>query len=249
MKEAEERKMRFMAVVTHELRSPLHGIIGLASVLLGSETDETRLKFTKMISNCASRLLDLVVNIMEITSLASSAPKRSKLVRDPVELSSIIEEVIVLVKSLVDKRGNSLVKKGVELVNEVGFMPIKEADAYKCTQIFYNIITNACKFTTQERVTVSSQVEEGQYVEVNIADSGIGIAQQSLDRIIEPFEQEDSRESRNFEGVGLGLSIAQEVVKRHGGRICVQSELGGGYDAYCAAATDHGRRRRAAAAT
>ncbi|CAE8593955.1 unnamed protein product [Polarella glacialis] len=230
--EAEVRKTRFMAVVSHELRSPLHGIIGLVESLCNSEKDEVRAKKMRMVKNCATRLLDLVVSIMDMASsldAQKTGTASKQLCRDPVELPKIIDEIVTLIKSSTDKRGKSMVKPDVELINNAKAMPIIEADAYKCTQVFYNIITNACKFTMKGTVTVSSQVDsDNQWVEVSMTDTGIGVARVSLDRIFEPFEQEDSSDGRCQEGIGLGLSIAKEVVERHGGRITVESELGVG---------------------
>eukprot|EP00929_Paragymnodinium_shiwhaense_P076674 TRINITY_DN39464_c0_g1_i1.p1 TRINITY_DN39464_c0_g1~~TRINITY_DN39464_c0_g1_i1.p1 ORF type:complete len:919 (+),score=206.54 TRINITY_DN39464_c0_g1_i1:143-2899(+) len=230
-KEAEERKRRFLAVVSHELRSPLHGILGLMQFLVEGEADDKKLRFLKMVQNCSTRLLDLVVNIMEMASLANkpgggNEQKQQKLSHDPVNLKSILDEIVVLIQRSVDKRNKPLVKPEVKLINKAGDLPIIEGDAYKCTQVFYNLITNACKFTDKGEIVVASAADpSGEFVEISISDTGKGIAPQSLQRIFEPFEQEDNSMVRNFEGIGLGLPIANEVVKRHGGYIRVTSKL------------------------
>lgn len=233
-KEAEARKTRLMAVVSHELRSPLHGIIGLVDRLSDDEKDAVKVRFLTLVKNCATRLLDLVVNIMEMASMAKHNEDRAsktslKLFQDPVELPKIIEEVVLLIRNSTDKNGRPLIKRGIELVNNVGCLPIIEGDAHKCTQVFYNLVTNACKFTAKGRITVSSNIgpnEQG--VEISVTDTGVGIAKDALERIFEPFEQEDNSEGRHYQGIGLGLSIAKEVVSRHGGHIRVKSELGVG---------------------
>eukprot|EP00401_Gymnodinium_catenatum_P037452 CAMPEP_0117493892 /NCGR_PEP_ID=MMETSP0784-20121206/19329_1 /TAXON_ID=39447 /ORGANISM="" /LENGTH=701 /DNA_ID=CAMNT_0005288753 /DNA_START=228 /DNA_END=2334 /DNA_ORIENTATION=+ len=230
-KDAEARKTRFMAIVSHELRSPLHGIIGLMDRLCESEEDETRARQMNMVLSCAKRLLDLVISIMDMASMASQTSKQASksISQDPVELPMIVEEVALLVRSSVDKRGKPLLKPDVQLINEVGTIPVIEGDAHKCTQVIYNLITNACKFTTKGSVTVSSEVDpNGKWVEVSVTDTGVGIAKDALDRIFEPFEQEDASHARCHEGIGLGLSIAKQVVERHGGRIRVRSQLGVG---------------------
>jgi len=233
-REAEERKVRFMAVVSHELRSPLHGIIGLMEHLCASEQAESKLRFLNLVKNCANRLLDLVVNIMEMASMVSKDPsgkakRQQKLSRDPVELVRIVDEITMLVRNSTDKAGKPLIKKDVELINEVSELPIIEADAHKCTQVFYNIVTNACKFTKDGKIVISSRVDpDGKWVEVAVTDTGSGIAPASLERIFEPFEQEDNSNVRGYQGIGLGLAIAHEVVQRHGGHITVESELGVG---------------------
>mmetsp|Transcript_28187 Transcript_28187/g.61252 ORF Transcript_28187/g.61252 Transcript_28187/m.61252 type:complete len:905 (-) Transcript_28187:266-2980(-) len=231
-KEAEARKVRFMAVVSHELRSPLHGIIGLMDHLCDSEKDESRLRFMKLVKNCATRLLDLVVNIMEMASFVGSNDgnqRAKKISRDPVELAKILDEVVMLVRNATDKGGNPLLDKSVKLENEVKHLPIIEADAYKCAQVFYNIVTNACKFTSKGSIYLSSSVDpQGDWVEIHVRDTGRGISNAALERIFQPFEQEDNSALRGYQGIGLGLSIANEVVKQHGGRINVISELGVG---------------------
>eukprot|EP00746_Dinoflagellata_sp_MGD_P163101 gnl/MRDRNA2_/MRDRNA2_90975_c0_seq1.p1 gnl/MRDRNA2_/MRDRNA2_90975_c0~~gnl/MRDRNA2_/MRDRNA2_90975_c0_seq1.p1 ORF type:complete len:1248 (-),score=283.39 gnl/MRDRNA2_/MRDRNA2_90975_c0_seq1:156-3665(-) len=232
LKRAEQKQLDFMAVVSHELRSPLHGIIGLASNLAESEKVPPRVKQLIMVKGCASRLLDLVVNIMEMSAMIAegkSEKHKRALSRDPVDLKKIIEEVLTMVENSCDKQGKSLVNKQVVLENEMSEMPIIQADAHKCTQVFYNIVTNACKFCRKGSIKVSSRVnEKKKNVEVMIADTGVGIAPEAMERIFKPFEQEDNTEQRTYEGIGLGLAISREVVQRHGGSIRVASSLGVG---------------------
>jgi len=149
--------------------------------------------------------------------------------KDFVELPKIIGEIVQLVQRSIDKRGNLVLKVGVQLINEVKDLPVIEADAHKCTQVFYNIITNACKFTRKGQVTISSWLDpERKWVEIEVSDTGQGIATEAQERVFEPFEQENCSDSRSAEGIGLGLSIAREVVQRHGGRIYVKSQPGQG---------------------
>lgn len=230
VKEAEARKTRFLAVVSHELRSPLHGIIGLTDGLREREADSTNLKHLTMVKNCASRLLDLVASIMDITSLTQSGDTgvaQYKMARDPVEVPKVVEEVVLLVRSAVDKQGNLMLRKEVKLINGVGNnLPIIEGDAHKCTQLIYNLVTNACKFTHAGFIVITSDVDAtGDHVEISVADTGRGIAEDSLHRIFRPFEQEEMTEERSFEGIGLGLSICKEIVDRHGGTFRVESEV------------------------
>mmetsp|Transcript_173362 Transcript_173362/g.550362 ORF Transcript_173362/g.550362 Transcript_173362/m.550362 type:complete len:893 (+) Transcript_173362:105-2783(+) len=229
-REAEQRKMRFMAVVSHELRSPLYGIIGLLDQLCDTEKQEGPLRTFKLVKTCANRLLDLVMNIMEMATMActhdgSPAPTK-RLSRDPVDLSILLDEVVLLVKCSSDKGGRPLVKTSVQLMNEVNSLPIIEADTHKCTQVFFNLVTNACKFTKEGRITLTGVVDpEKQWVEISVTDTGKGIARGSLERIFLPFEQEDNSAIRGYQGIGLGLSIATELVRAHGGSIKVESEL------------------------
>eukprot|EP00929_Paragymnodinium_shiwhaense_P121896 TRINITY_DN9431_c1_g4_i1.p1 TRINITY_DN9431_c1_g4~~TRINITY_DN9431_c1_g4_i1.p1 ORF type:complete len:1126 (-),score=218.30 TRINITY_DN9431_c1_g4_i1:254-3631(-) len=229
-READERKRRFLAVVTHELRSPLHGVLGLVQSLIEGEDAESKLRFLRMVKSCASRLLDLVTDIMEMASLSSRQAGKNAIgqhfAKDPVDLRSVIDEVVVLVKKAIDKKNKSLLMPEVELVNKVGKVPMIAGDAHKCTQVFYNLITNACKFTAKGNITVSSEVDStGEWLVIRVADTGLGIKASALGRIFQPFEQEQNTVIRNCEGLGLGLPIANEVVKRHGGEITVTSEV------------------------
>eukprot|EP00929_Paragymnodinium_shiwhaense_P080219 TRINITY_DN4181_c1_g1_i1.p1 TRINITY_DN4181_c1_g1~~TRINITY_DN4181_c1_g1_i1.p1 ORF type:complete len:2022 (+),score=462.95 TRINITY_DN4181_c1_g1_i1:170-6235(+) len=234
-KELEIKKSQFMATVTHELRSPLHGIIGLSdNLLLTCEKEKSGAKALdpkrplKMINNCARRLLDLLTNIIDIQTLTASS-KKTKLVIESVSMQRIVEEVLMLTACAVDKAGRPIQKPGVELFNNVKDLelPTIQADAHRCTQMLYNLVANALKFTERGHVTISANSDdEKQEMTIEVADTGVGIAPQSRELIFRPFEQEDQSESRRYEGLGLGLSISREVAVKHGGELAVESEVG-----------------------
>jgi len=240
-KDVDEWKSSMMAVVSHELKSPLHGIIGLSQSLLESASNNaanndvpsnaaTRKALT-MVNNSAKKLLDIVTSIMDTSLLlnrksqvlANTAP-------DPVSLVNIMEDVIMLNRQAVDKRGVPLLRPGVTLVNRVkGPVPVIEGDAFRITQLFYNLVSNALKFTQQGSVIVSCDADDIEEVLiVYIKDTGVGIAPENLEAIFQPFDQEDHSEKRSYEGLGLGLSICREVVRRHGGSLTVRSKKGEG---------------------
>eukprot|EP00441_Pelagodinium_beii_P046943 CAMPEP_0197620730 /NCGR_PEP_ID=MMETSP1338-20131121/1500_1 /TAXON_ID=43686 ORGANISM="Pelagodinium beii, Strain RCC1491" /NCGR_SAMPLE_ID=MMETSP1338 /ASSEMBLY_ACC=CAM_ASM_000754 /LENGTH=949 /DNA_ID=CAMNT_0043190001 /DNA_START=78 /DNA_END=2927 /DNA_ORIENTATION=+ len=233
VKEAEARKNHFLSVMSHELRSPLHGIISMVDVMLASKLEEKQKKRLTTISTCGKRLLELVTSIMDMASFARNngqhGANRVRMCKDLTELPKIIEETVMLIEGSYDKRGKPYLAPGVQLINKVKDLPIIEADAHKCTQVFYNLITNACKFTEKGTVILTSASDpEGHWVEISVSDSGIGITKQNLPKIFEPFEQLDISKARCAEGIGLGLSIAREVVDRHGGSISVTSKEGVG---------------------
>jgi len=229
IKDLESRKASIMAMLSHELKSPLHGITGLSSSLLDdSEVPGMVKKPLAMMQNCAKRLLDMVSNIMDASVLVHD--KKMRMSKDKVQLQSIVEEVITLARQSSGEVGSHSLSPGVKLVNAVTTpLPIIVADAHRITQLIYNLVTNAIKFTHQGRITVSGSYddEKGEvYIEVN--DTGIGIAPQNIDRIFQPFDQEDSSESRRYGGLGLGLAISREVVAKHGGELSVKSQPGKG---------------------
>lgn len=227
LKELEIKKGQIAAAITHELRSPLHGIIGLSDQLLSTDPNKGN-RSLKLINNCARRLLDLVTNIMDLSTLVQS--KHMVLARDPVQMAKLVEEVMVLTSMSVDKAGRPIRKKEVELINSVpSELPIIEADAHRCMQMLYNLVSNALKFTVKGKVEITAfPNDETEILTVIVEDTGIGIASQARDLIFRPFEQEDQSESRRYEGIGLGLSISKEVAVKHGGNLTVESELGKG---------------------
>eukprot|EP00927_Polykrikos_kofoidii_P000198 TRINITY_DN10087_c0_g1_i1.p1 TRINITY_DN10087_c0_g1~~TRINITY_DN10087_c0_g1_i1.p1 ORF type:complete len:1901 (+),score=403.73 TRINITY_DN10087_c0_g1_i1:334-5703(+) len=227
-KALEERKMRFMAVVSHELRSPIHGICGLSDALAACEKDPKREKMLKMVTNCSKRLLDLVTNIMDISSMRS---KTLKLNKGNCSLTQIVEETVHIMEHAVDKHGRPVKRSTVELINKVdqANLPVIEADVYRITQVFYNLVMNALKFTSEGTVTLLGKIGPGaNQVQVDITDTGVGVSAANTERIFAAFEQEDDSEARTCEGIGLGLPISREVIRRHGGEITVQSVLGEG---------------------
>lgn len=232
LKDLDERKASMMAMVSHELKSPLHGIIGLCSSLLdgNAAVEEGQVpRSLEMVYNCANRLLDMVANIMDTSVLVNN--KKMRMSKDPVQVKDIIEEVITLCRKASNgKDRGPLLRPGVQLINNIhDTLPIIEADAYRCTQLLYNLITNAIKFTHEGSVVVSAGYDDAeQRVFVEIEDTGIGIEKANIDRIFEPFDQEDTSESRQYSGLGLGLSISREVVRKHGGDLVVESEQGVG---------------------
>eukprot|EP00931_Biecheleriopsis_adriatica_P090241 TRINITY_DN6425_c0_g1_i2.p2 TRINITY_DN6425_c0_g1~~TRINITY_DN6425_c0_g1_i2.p2 ORF type:complete len:345 (+),score=63.15 TRINITY_DN6425_c0_g1_i2:1184-2218(+) len=229
-KQAELRKTRFMGVVSHELRSPLHGILGLVDSLLKTEVHTDRAKRLGFIKSCATRLLDLVVNIIDATAMLSKPQNKKvqELNLVPVQLKQLAEEVVALVQHSLDKRGQQLVKSNMEIVNLVADdLPIIQGDSDRIMQIIFNLVVNACKFTEQGKITLESRTET-QWVGIAVSDTGIGIPRESLERIFVAFEQGDDSGARCQQGIGLGLSIAKEMVELHGGKISVHSAVGVG---------------------
>lgn len=153
-----------------------------------------------------------------------------RLSADKVQIKNIVDEVVMLTSCAVDKAGRPIKKPEVELVSTIADdLPVIEADAHRCTQMLYNLITNALKFTEHGSVTISATADdEREFLTIAVADTGIGIATHNTELIFRPFEQEDQSESRNYEGLGLGLSISREVAVKHGGSLSVDSELGRG---------------------
>ncbi|MDR2789062.1 MAG: diguanylate cyclase [Candidatus Accumulibacter sp.] len=216
-----ELKDEFLANTSHELRTPINGIIGIVESMVdgatGELTDKQKYNLA-IVSNSGKRLSNMINDILDFTRLKN---KEIVLQIKPVDLKTIVDTVLVLSKPLV--KG-----KEVSLVNEIGAsLPIVNADENRVQQILYNLIGNAIKFTEKGKIVISAEVVDD-WLSVSVSDTGIGIPEDKLDRIFESFEQADGSTAREYGGTGLGLSITKKLVELHGGTIRVESAPGKG---------------------
>eukprot|EP00929_Paragymnodinium_shiwhaense_P090624 TRINITY_DN5079_c0_g1_i1.p1 TRINITY_DN5079_c0_g1~~TRINITY_DN5079_c0_g1_i1.p1 ORF type:complete len:1362 (+),score=409.08 TRINITY_DN5079_c0_g1_i1:67-4152(+) len=222
-KEGEASK-KTKGMVMHELRSPLHGIIGLTNTL--SQDESPFQKPLKMIKCSAERLLDMVTNLMDYWNLV----EESVSMNDRLDMTATLSEALLRCDRAMDKRGKPVKKEKVNIVQEIASgLPAVYGDQQCVTQMLYHLLINALKFTHAGEVKVAIQAgeknsqESRDELEIIVQDTGIGIASGSLGRIFEPFQQEDNSESRKYDGLGLGLAITNEVVRMHGGNVVVKS--------------------------
>jgi len=221
LREIDTLKTQFLANMSHELRTPLNSIIGFSRVLLkgidGPLTDLQKTDLTSIYNN-GQHLLGLINDILEVSRIAAG---KMELVLEPVDLGPIIEGVMSTAIGLVKD-------KPVELIKEVADdLPIVRADTTRIRQVILNLVSNATKFTEEGSIAMRAWVKEG-YVHVSVADTGMGIPEEFLDKIFEEFQQVDGSATRRTGGTGLGLAISRRFVEMHGGRIWVESELGEG---------------------
>ncbi|MCT7988681.1 MASE1 domain-containing protein [Laspinema sp. D6] len=225
-------KDEFLANTSHELRTPLNGIIGIAESLIDGATGElpltTRANLA-MISSSGRRLSNLVNDLLDFSKLKH---KTLDLQLKPIDLRSLVEIVLTLSLPLVGH-------KNLRLLNNISLdLPAVTADENRLQQILHNLIGNAIKFTETGTIEISAQRLSGDnslenlssfsQVEITITDTGIGIAEDKLERIFESFEQAEGSTGRRYGGTGVGLAIAKQLVELHGGQIGVKSRLGEG---------------------
>jgi len=216
-----ELKDEFLANTSHELRTPINGIIGIVESMIdgaaGDLSGEQKYNLA-IVANSGKRLSHLVNDILDFTKLKNND---ITLQIKPVDLKVIVDTVIVLSKPLI--KGKDLV-----LTSEIDdSLPSIQADENRMQQILYNLIGNAVKFTESGKIIVSATVTDGKVV-VSVWDTGIGIAEDKFDKIFESFEQADGSTARLYGGTGLGLSITKKIVELHGGTVRVESTLGEG---------------------
>ncbi|CAE7732663.1 rpfC [Symbiodinium sp. CCMP2592] len=229
LKDIGEWKSAMMAIISHELKSPLHGIMGLSQgFIVDDDVDMVQKRAMAMVSNCAKRLIDIVSNIMDAAEMINQ--RNRPMVRDPVMIESIIREMVLLCQQAVDKRGLPELKPSVKIINAITEpLPMIEGDAHRCAQLMHNLISNAIKFTHKGSVTISASPDDVEkMVTVDVKDTGIGISPNNLERIFEPFDQEDRSEQRRYEGMGMGLALCREIALKHGGSLSVKSKKGKG---------------------
>jgi two-component system sensor histidine kinase ChiS len=222
-------KDEFLANTSHELRTPLNGIIGIAESLIDGATGQlpeaTNFNLA-LISSSGKRLSSLINDLLDFSQLKH---KTIQLQIKPVGMREIVSVVLTLSQPLVGK-------KSLQLINSVApELPTIAADENRLQQILYNLIGNAIKFTESGTVEISAELVTGNeqsppnsQLAITVSDTGIGIAEDKLERIFESFEQADGSTAREYGGTGLGLTVAQQLVELHGGKIWVSSTVGVG---------------------
>jgi signal transduction histidine kinase len=220
----EERKEQMLAVVSHELRSPLHGIIGIAAAAAKTVNTASQKRQMQLISDCAKRLVDFVVTMVDLSALKKGSCE-FKPNKDIVDVRRLLDDVCSILYSASDRYSRPLLRDTVNLRCEyrTASLPTIKSNAHRLSQVFLNIIGNALKFTERGHVRIAAVMRDSGDIVVVCEDTGKGIMPSALDRIFEPFEQEDTTDSRNHAGLGLGLAISREIIRKLGGDITVQS--------------------------
>jgi signal transduction histidine kinase len=208
-------KSEFLARMSHELRTPLNAILGFADVLhdqLVGPLNERQVAYTEDIAESGRHLLSLVDDVLDLSKVESGS---IELDVGPVDIARTLEDARVLVRERSREQGIRVV-----VHVERGITPV-HGDARKIRQVVVNLVANAVKFTRRNgRVTVTASPMRGGGVRIEVADTGVGIAADDIERIFEQFEQVTGTAS---EGTGLGLAVARRLVDRHGGRLSVTS--------------------------
>ncbi|TKG95353.1 PAS domain S-box protein [Puteibacter caeruleilacunae] len=223
--ESDRLKSAFLASMSHEIRTPLNGIIGFSDLLKESSADSVVTdEFVELIHQSSERLLRTIDDIIETAKIETA---EIQIERTKVDLVCMIDLMIRMFTVKLEKSDLVIVSQ-LKLLKENRWIWTDEA---KIESVISNLINNAIKFTPSGEIAVSCIPREG-FVEFCIADTGIGIPKDKIDNIFNRFEQIDFGNTRQYEGVGVGLTIAKAFVERLGGQIWVESELGKGSKFY-----------------
>ncbi len=218
---AEEMRDQFVDTATHELRTPLANIKAYAETLaLADVIDiEQQKQFLNTINSEATRLARFVDDLLSVSSMELGSLSLNKQVTD---LSRMLNEVLAKVRPQVDEKQLSL---EVALPEK---MPEPELDKDKIATVLVNLLGNAVKYTPANgRVTFRVNITD-QQIEIGVEDTGVGIAEDELEKVFDKFFRSQDPRVQEQTGTGLGLALAQEVVRLHGGRITVESEINKG---------------------
>jgi two-component system, cell cycle sensor histidine kinase PleC len=220
--EANQTKSKFLANMSHELRTPLNAIIGFSEIMesemFGALGSEKYQEYCHDILTSGHYLLEVINDILDMSKIEAG---RMKLDMEPLDLSKTLAESLRVVSGRAQDKQLVLetdIEKTISMV----------ADRRATKQILVNLLSNAVKFTPEGgKIVVRSQILSDRIV-LLIADTGIGIAPQSLKRLGRPFEQVESQLTKTYHGSGLGLAIARSLTQLHGGSMKLRSRLGSG---------------------
>ncbi|SMH36082.1 ATP-binding protein [Azospirillum agricola] len=219
---ADAAKTEFLATVSHEMRTPLNGILGLCRLLLTGRLEPGERRYAVSIMRCGHGLLDQVNDILDLRKIEDG---KLDLDPTPCALLPVLEEVVATVESLANEKGIAL---DLEIAPEVPELVV--VDRQRLRQILVNLVGNAVKFTERGgvdvRVGLSRDGDAGERLVMSVRDTGIGVPPDRRAAIFEKLEQADSSIARRFGGSGLGLAIVRHLLNAMRGTIAVDSAVG-----------------------
>jgi signal transduction histidine kinase len=221
---ASQHKSQFLANMSHELRTPLNAIIGLTEMMVtnaarfGTEKAQEPLR---RVQAAGTHLLGLINQVLDLAKIEAG---KLELNPQTVPLAPLIDQVIGTARHLAEQNQNRLV---VEAPDDLGAMTV---DPMRLRQILLNLLSNACKFTKQGEVTLRARklLDGRDWIELAVADSGIGMTTEQLGKLFEEFTQAEASTAQRFGGTGLGLAISRKLARMMGGDVTVTSEPGKG---------------------
>ncbi|MBB3046006.1 two-component system sensor histidine kinase BarA [Litorivivens lipolytica] len=219
---ASQSKSEFLANTSHEVRTPLTGILGFCNVLLQSETNPRRREYIDTIKHSAEHLLRVLNDILDLSKIEAG---KFSLQYQPFDLLPVIEESASLFSQ-------QAADKGIELIVDAEEpLPLRVmGDSARLKQLLTNLISNAVKFTDAGQVLIHLRAEETEsgLISLSVIDTGIGISSPEQSKLFQAFQQLDGTDTRQHGGTGLGLAVVKRLTDLMGGSIQVNSELGRG---------------------
>jgi signal transduction histidine kinase len=234
---ASQAKSEFLANTSHEIRSPLHVILGMVDLLEDADLSKEQRAYLESIHGCTASLMSVMGDILDMAALEA---KKMPIETVSFDLRAFMQEALANFKPMAEERGLCLTMAiGAKVPSQI------QCDRKRLTQVIENLVDNAVKFTSEGDVAVevdriSATVGFGGEVVANgctatddclcfsVRDSGIGVSRNKQEMIFDPFSQADGSSSRSYEGIGLGLAISKQLVELMGGKIGIDSEANHG---------------------
>jgi GAF domain-containing protein len=221
---ASEHKSQFVSSVSHELRTPLNAIIGLTEMMVTNAArfgTEKALEPLQRVNRAGTHLLGLINQVLDLSKIEAG---KLELNPQTVELAPLINEVVGTVRQFAEQNNNRLT---AEAPGDLGSLSV---DPMRLRQILFNLLSNACKFTKGGKVNLKARrlVEGRDWIEIAVADTGIGMTPEQQVKLFEEFTQADRTTAQRFGGTGLGLAISRKLARMMGGDVTVASEPGKG---------------------
>lgn len=221
--EASRVKSAFVANMSHEVRTPLNGIIGFAQLLHAGHVAPGSPEYQQSLANILSSARHLLHLINDLLDLAQVEAGRMKFTPGPVAPAELIEEVRGVLRGIAAERR---IRVEVEVAPEVGHPTV---DSARLKQVLYNYLSNALKFAREDScVTVRMRPHGTDWFRLEVEDRGEGIRRADIEHLFTEFRQLDSGFSKRYEGTGLGLALTKRIVEAQGGTVGVSSEFGKG---------------------
>lgn len=221
--ESARTKSEFVARMSHEMRTPLNGILGVAALLEKTDLEKKQLDLIDVVGASGKVLLRLIDDILDLSRMDANT---FRVVEETFSIDSLIAECVRTIEPTAHERDLS-----IYYPMDLSDIPALRGDTVRIKQILLNLLSNAVKFTEQGEISIGVESDagtEGITLTLSVADTGVGIAPDQMDQIFERFYQIDGTVTRKFGGAGLGLAITRKLVDAMGGAIQVKSQLGEG---------------------
>lgn len=226
--QANQAKSAFLAAMSHEIRTPMNGVIGMIEVLQQSSLTSYQMEMTNLIRESAFALLEIIEDILDFSKIEAG---RLEIELRPIPLATVAEKACSMLEHMAASKGVELTLFSDPVIPEEVL-----GDALRLRQVLVNLISNAIKFSSGQphpgrvsvQVTMTELEPDRVIVAFQVTDNGIGMDEETLNRLFMPFTQGDASTTRRFGGTGLGLTITHHLVKLMGGEISVKSAPGEG---------------------
>ena len=212
-----QAKSLFFSTVSHDIRTPLNAIIGFSELLdMGVADEEERRSYVSSIRSSGKVLARLVNDMLDLSKMECG---KLEIINEPTDVPKLVREVVAACEV-------ARARKSLSLRTEIGDMPVLEVDPQRIRQIIFNLLSNAYKYTDEGTVTVRAGWQDGGTLTLSVEDTGKGINEENITRILQPFVQVVDKNHRD--GTGLGLPICQRLASLMGGDLSVKSKEGVG---------------------